>query len=106
MNALRARTLPNGLTLFEATTPAARRRGLGGLRDLPPGTALLLEPCRSVHTLTMRFTLDLVWLDGAGRVVRIDEGVPPRRVRTCLRARSVVEARAGEGARFAASMAR
>jgi uncharacterized membrane protein (UPF0127 family) len=39
----------------------------------------------------MRFALDLVWLDGDGRVVRVDLGVPPRRLCTCLRARAVVE---------------
>jgi hypothetical protein len=34
-------------------------------------------------------------------VVRVDETVVPRRLRTCLRARSVVETRAGEAAAFA-----
>jgi uncharacterized membrane protein (UPF0127 family) len=49
----------------------------------------------------MRFPLGLVWLDRAGGVVRVDETVIPRRLRTCLRARSVVETRAGEAAAFA-----
>ncbi len=41
----------------------------------------------------------------AGAVVRVDRAVGPRRVRTCLRARSVIEAAAGEGERFAAALA-
>jgi uncharacterized membrane protein (UPF0127 family) len=49
----------------------------------------------------MRFPLGLVWLDRAGGVVRVDEAVTPRRLRTCLRARSVVETRAGEAPGFA-----
>jgi uncharacterized membrane protein (UPF0127 family) len=53
----------------------------------------------------MRFALDLVWLDRDGRVVRVDRGVGPWRVRTCLRARSVVETRAGEGDGFAVALA-
>jgi uncharacterized membrane protein (UPF0127 family) len=38
-------------------------------------------------TFTMRFPLDLVWLAKDGSVVRVDENVPPRGVRTCVRAR-------------------
>jgi hypothetical protein len=38
-------------------------------------------------------------------VVRVDRGVGPRRVRTCLAARGVVETAAGEGERFAAALA-
>jgi uncharacterized protein len=64
--------------------------GLAFLRE-PPAEGLLLPRTRSVHTFGMRFALDLHWLDGSGEVVRVDRAVPPRRVRTCLRARSVVE---------------
>jgi uncharacterized membrane protein (UPF0127 family) len=77
-----------------ARGPLARLRGLIGRRDLPPQVALQLPRCRSVHTFGMRFALDLVWLDGAGRVVRIDRSVPPWRVRSCRAARSVLEMRA------------
>jgi uncharacterized membrane protein (UPF0127 family) len=52
----------------------------------------------------MRFPLDLIWLDGDGRPVRIDRDVAPRRLRTCLRARSVVEANAGAADAFAAAL--
>jgi uncharacterized membrane protein (UPF0127 family) len=89
-----------GLVVHEAVSRRARARGLAGLDDLPPGHGLHLRPCRSVHTLGMRFALDLLWLDAAGVIVRIDEDVAPGRVRTCLRARSVVEVRAGERQRF------
>jgi uncharacterized protein len=74
-------------------------RGLGRLIGLAlrrdRGVALLLPRCRSVHTFGMRFALDLVWLDGAGEVVRVDRGVPPWRVRSCRCARSVLEVSAG-----------
>ena len=74
-----------------ANTPLARMRGLAGLRALPPGTALLLPRTRSIHTFGMRFALDLIWLDGDDRIVRIDRGVPPRRLRACRHARAVIE---------------
>jgi uncharacterized membrane protein (UPF0127 family) len=49
----------------------------------------------------MRFALDLVWLGRNGRVVRVDHGVAPWRMKLCVRARSVVETTAGEGDAFA-----
>jgi hypothetical protein len=47
----------------------------------------------------MRFAVDLVWLDRAGRVLRIDPGVGPWRLRWCRGAHSVLELpRGGAGA--------
>jgi uncharacterized membrane protein (UPF0127 family) len=73
-----------------AASFTARLRGLA-LRREPPGYALLLLGTRSVHTFGMRFALDLVWLDAAGAVLRVDRAVPPRRVRLCRRAAAVLE---------------
>jgi uncharacterized membrane protein (UPF0127 family) len=98
------RALPGGLTLLVTAGRRSRARGLARLDALPADHALLFERCRSVHTAGMRFALDLVWLDRAGAVVRVDAAVAPRRLRTCLRARAVVETVAGEGARFAAAL--
>jgi len=93
-----------GLTVFVASTRRARRRGLAGLDALPHGHALLLRPCRSVHTVGMRFALDLLWLDAAGAIVRVDRSVAPRRLRSCRRARAVIECAAGEGERLVETM--
>lgn len=101
---LEQRPLGPGLRLVVASSRRSRRRGLAGLDALPADTGLLIAPCRSVHTVGMRFALDLVWLDGAGAVVRLDEEVRPRRLATCLRAREVVEATAGAGRDFAAAL--
>jgi uncharacterized protein len=94
--------LGDGLRVHDARGVAARRRGLGGLRWLPEERALRLR-CRAVHTFTMRFALDLIWLDREGAVVRVDRDVPPRRHRGCARARAVVETRAGCADRFIAA---
>ena len=87
-----------------ATTRAARLRGLTGRAALGDGEGLRIPRCRSVHTFGMRFALDLVWLDRRGEVVRVDRGVPPRRVRTCLDARSVVEVGAGRADAYLAAL--
>jgi hypothetical protein len=79
-----------GVPICDASTRRARLHGLLGHRH-PPPFALRLAPCRSVHTFGMRFALDLHWLDGSGRTLRIDRGVGPGRVRCCRRARAVIE---------------
>jgi uncharacterized membrane protein (UPF0127 family) len=81
------------MTLPPHTVARTFRDRLVGLawRREPPARGLLLPRTRSVHTFGMRFALDLHWLDAAGGVVRVDRAVPPRRLRTCLRARAVLE---------------
>ena len=101
---LPARDLGGGLTLVRANTPLARLRGLAGLREIDARVGLELPRCRSVHTLGMRFALDLIWLDGEGGVVRVDRAVPANRLRSCRKARSVVEVAAGHADAFLAAL--
>jgi len=103
LDALPGRELHGGLRVVEAHGRTARARGLARLDAMPPAVALHIPRCRSVHTFGMRFALDLIWLDRSRGVARVDRAVPPRRVRTCLRARSVVEASAGTADAFLAA---
>jgi uncharacterized protein len=103
LDALSARELPGGLRVARAERRADRMRGLARLDAMPASYALHLPRCRSVHTFAMRFPLDLIWLGRDGRPVRIDRAFPPNRIRTCLRARSVVEASAGAAGDFLAA---
>lgn len=73
-----------------AAGPRARLLGLALLPE-PPPCALLLPRTRCVHTFGMHFALDLVWLDRAGRAVRVDRAVRPGRVRACRAACAVCE---------------
>jgi uncharacterized membrane protein (UPF0127 family) len=81
-----------------ATTRAERRRGLLG-RDEVDG-ALVLRPCRQVHTFRMRFPIDVVWCAEDGRVLRIATLAPGRISRPMLRASFVIEAAAGAAERW------
>ena len=85
-------------SLEVADARAARRTGLLG-RDGFEG-ALLLRPARSVHTLGMRFPIDVAWCDRDLNVVRIARLPRNRLSRPVLRARSVLEAEAGAFARW------
>ncbi|MFG2310808.1 DUF192 domain-containing protein [Streptomyces sp. NPDC048566] len=84
--------------LERAVTSRARRRGLLG-RDGIDG-ALLLAPARSVHTLGMRFPIDVAYLDRASRVLAVRTMRPGRVGLPRPRARAVLEAEAGAMARW------
>jgi len=85
-------------TLEVAESGRARRRGLLG-RDGVEG-ALLLRPARSVHTIGMRFPIDVAFVD-AELVVLAVVSMKPRRVGLPrLKARAVIEAEAGAFARW------
>ncbi len=81
-----------------ADTRAARRRGLLG-RDGIEG-ALLLRPARSVHSIGMRFPLDVAWCDRDLQVLRVARVAPHRLTRSVMRAHAVLEAEAGSFARW------
>ena len=70
--------------------------GLLGDSSLAPGAGLLIYPSQGVHTLGMRFTIDVVFLSHDFRVVGLREYLKPFR-RTSLNWRStcVLELPAG-----------
>jgi uncharacterized membrane protein (UPF0127 family) len=82
--------------LERAATWRARLVGLLGRDGLAAGEGLLLEPCNAVHTLFMRFTIDVAFLDRAGAVVALAPRLPPwRATRVHLAARATLELPAG-----------
>jgi uncharacterized protein len=83
----------NGLL---ADRPHTRLRGLLGRAELLPGEGILIKPASSVHTFWMRYAIDVVFLDAEHRVVRVESGVPPRRIAGARGARSVLELAAGQ----------
>jgi uncharacterized membrane protein (UPF0127 family) len=81
-----------------ATTRAARRRGLLG-RDNLEG-ALVITPCRAVHTLGMKFPIDVAYVDADGVVVKTMQMPRHRLGLPVPKARLVIEARAGAFSRW------
>ena len=81
-----------------AESGAARRRGLLK-RDGFDG-ALVIEPCRWIHTIGMRFPIDVAYLDADGVVVKTIQMHRHRVGIPVSRARWVVEAEAGAFARW------
>ncbi|MGL6278932.1 MAG: DUF192 domain-containing protein [Gaiella sp.] len=79
-----------------ADTATRRLRGLLGRSALAPGEGMLLRPAWSIHTMFMRFPIDVVFLDPEQIVIRIEPGLSPFRTASCRGAREVVELAAGE----------
>jgi len=85
-------------TLEVASSAPGRMKGLLG-RDGIDG-ALLLDPARSIHTVRMRFPIDVAYVDRDLVVVRIVTMQPNRVGVPVLKARSVIEAEAGAFGRW------
>jgi uncharacterized membrane protein (UPF0127 family) len=79
-----------------AATRATRRRGLLGRENLKATEGLLLTPCKAVHTVGMRFPIDVIFIDRDGRVVRIVPSLAPWRIAMSARANAVIELAAGQ----------
>jgi hypothetical protein len=81
--------------VMRTTNAFERIRGLLGRAQLPRGSALLIEPCAAVHTIGMRYALDLAFLDKGWRVLKLVERVNPWRLANCRRAHRTLEMPAG-----------
>ncbi len=76
-----------------------RLRGLLGRRGLDAQQGLLISPCHRVHTLGMRFVLDVAFIDQQGTVVRCVPALKPNRQAGARGARHTLELAAGGLAR-------
>ena len=78
--------------IFMADTFFKRIKGLLGKQEFLPGEALIIEPCNSVHTFFMRFSIDLLFVDNHYRVIKVLPEFNPNRI-SCLywKSRLVIE---------------
>ena len=80
--------------LSMAGTHWSRLRGLMGkdAASFSPGDGLWIIPSRGVHTLAMRFPIDVLYLDSDKHVVHVEENLKPWRVaKVSLQTASVLE---------------
>ncbi|HXH21448.1 MAG TPA: DUF192 domain-containing protein [Dehalococcoidia bacterium] len=75
------RNLTRDTTLGEAIqvadTAVRRVKGLLGRECLEDGQGLLFKSCSSLHTLFMRFPIDIIFMDRQGKVLKVRKGVKP-----------------------------
>lgn len=67
-----------------------RLRGLLGSDAETAGT-VLLQPCRSIHTLGMAYPIDVAFLADDGSVLSAWRSLPPGRMLSCWKACGVLE---------------
>lgn len=72
-----------------------RLKGLLGTACLLQGAGLLIQPCNSVHTFLMRYSIDVVFLDSTATVVKIAKNVAPGRIVVAGGSATVLEIPAG-----------
>ncbi len=85
-----------GERIAVADTGMTRLVGLVGRPGLNPGEGLLIIPSQAIHTVAMRFAIDVVFVDRNWHVIHLSPAVVPFRL-TGLhwKARSVLELPAG-----------
>jgi len=72
-----------------------RSRGLLGRVSMMRTEGLLIEPCNSIHTFFMLFSIDVVFLDKNNQVIKIIHNLKPFRHAGAFRATAVLELMAG-----------
>jgi uncharacterized membrane protein (UPF0127 family) len=78
-----------------ALTRQARNQGLLNRTGLDAASALVLAPCFMIHTASMRFAIDVIFVDRSGRVVRMVRDLRSWRIAGSLAAHATIELAAG-----------
>lgn len=64
-----------------ADTFFSRLVGLLSRKFLDPDEGLVIVPCTSIHTLGMKFAIDVVFIDKENKVLGVAASVVPNRIR-------------------------
>jgi uncharacterized protein len=78
----------------------ARMVGLIGKSALTPGQAVWIAPCRQIHTLGMRYAIDVIALSSIGLILDIQTLKPWRIGRWHKDSAGILEMAAGEAERL------
>jgi uncharacterized protein len=81
-----------------ANTSLTRKIGLLKHARLDPGEGLWITPCEGVHTVGMKFPIDVLFLNKRRKVLKIRAAMPRWRLAACLWAHSVLELPSGTAA--------
>tara|TARA_R110000851_G_scaffold161068_2_gene304652 strand:- start:61199 stop:61549 length:351 start_codon:yes stop_codon:yes gene_type:complete len=78
-----------------ANKTLSRLKGLLGKKGLTIQQGLLISPCNSIHTVGMKFDIDVIFLNKQNQVIKIKPSVKPTRMVSCLRSKKVLELASG-----------
>ncbi len=97
---MKAVNLTTGIEIADNVVSACsvlkRMKGLLGRKEMAVGEAMLIAPCKGIHTIGMRFAIDVLFLDSSRCVVGIRRRLLPNRITPVFRkAACVLELPAG-----------
>ncbi len=87
------------LYAYDACTFFRRLRGLHGVPPLGPTDALIIRPCKAIHTFGLARPIDVIFMDSNGIILKLST-VIPKRTMLCLKAAVAVEMAAGTAERI------
>ena len=74
----------------DKAAPFRRGIGLMGRASLPSGGGLIIQPCNSVVSFFMRFSIDVLFLDEKGKVLYLLKPLVPWRTSKIVRGSKLV----------------
>ncbi len=87
------------LYAYDACTFFRRLRGLHAVPPLGPTDALIIRPCKAIHTFGLDKPIDVIFMDGNGIILMLAT-VNPKRAMLCLKGAVAVEMAAGTASRI------
>ncbi|MCP3668885.1 MAG: DUF192 domain-containing protein [Gammaproteobacteria bacterium] len=83
----------SGVNKTESITE--RTKGLLGKQELLENDGIWITPCNSIHTLGMKYALDIIYINRKGVIKKTVSQMRPRRVSLCLGAHGTIELKSG-----------
>ena len=87
------------LYAYDAHTYIRRLRGIHGVPTLGVTDALIIRPCRAIHTFGVAHKIDVVFMNREGIILKL-KTVKPGQVLMCWKATVVLEMAYGTAARL------
>lgn len=87
------------LYAYDACTFFRRLRGLHGVPPLGPTDALIIRPCKAIHTFGLDKPIDVIFMDHHGLILTLAT-VNPKRAMVCLKGAVALEMAAGTAERI------
>ncbi len=81
--------------VYLTETATERMTGLLGTKMLDQNSGLLIHPCNSVHTLFMKYSIDVIYLDKNNVIKKIVCHLKPWNFSWCFKSKTTLELAAG-----------
>lgn len=78
-----------------ANTFFSRLKGLLGTQQFESGKGLIIRPCNSIHTIGMKYAIDVLFMDEHDQILKIVMDMPAGKFSLCRNGSYVVELPAG-----------